>query len=198
VIAGLLEMRDVEVVYGEATRAIRGISLSLPEGGCVALLGPNGAGKSTTARLATGLLKATGGRLAGGSVSYDGASIGGLDSADLVKAGISQVLEGRRIFADLSVEHNLRAGAYVRCSKSQLRGRIAEMYDLFPSLQRRRKVAGGNLSAASSRCWRSPGRSCRNPVYSSLTSRHWDSRRRSSSRYKASLPGFTPAESRSC
>ena len=109
--AAMLEIKDLHVYYG-AIHAIKGISLTVNEGEIVTLIGANGAGKSTTLRTVSGLLTPR-----GGSVSFLGKDISGAPAQDIVRAGISQVPEGRRIFANMTVMENLELGAYIRSDK---------------------------------------------------------------------------------
>ena len=110
----LLEVRDLVVTYGGAVRALRGVSLSVPEGAVVALLGSNGAGKTTLLRTLSSTLSLHRGRVEGGEVSYRGKSLKGFDPARCVASGLVQVPEGRRIFTRLTVEENLEAGGLRR------------------------------------------------------------------------------------
>src|SRR3954462_3892263 len=105
--APLLEVDGLRVTYGGAVLALDGVSFSVPEGGAVALLGANGAGKTTALRAVTGLLRFNGGQITAGSVRFVGQAVKPSDAATLVAAGIAQVLEGRRVFADLTVAENL-------------------------------------------------------------------------------------------
>jgi branched-chain amino acid transport system ATP-binding protein len=109
-----LAVRNVEVVYGSAIHVLRGVSLEVPPGSIVALLGANGAGKTTLLRAVSGLLRFHRGSITKGSVELEGEPIDGLDAAAIVRRGMAQVMEGRRIFAELTVDENLRAGAYTR------------------------------------------------------------------------------------
>src|ERR1700755_2752761 len=108
----LLEVDRLRVTYGGSVLPLEDVGLSVPEGGAVALLGANGAGKTTTLRAVTGLLRFHGGQVTAGSIRFAGRSIKRADAPALVAAGIGQVLEGRRIFADLTVAENLRVGAF--------------------------------------------------------------------------------------
>ena len=109
--AAMLEIKDINVYYG-AIHAIKGISLDVAEGEIVTLIGANGAGKSTTLRTISGLL-----RPKTGGITFLGRDIAALPAQDIVKAGISQVPEGRRIFANMTVMENLELGAYIRTDK---------------------------------------------------------------------------------
>ncbi|GAA3239060.1 ABC transporter ATP-binding protein [Pseudonocardia petroleophila] len=142
----VLSVRNLEVVYNDVALVLRGISLDVPSGAVVALLGANGAGKTTLLRAVTGLLPTHRGRITKGTVALDGQPITGLDAAAVVRRGMSQVMEGRRIFAELSVEDNLRAGAYTRRSRVEVAANHARVMDLFPVLAARRRSTAGYLS----------------------------------------------------
>src|SRR5258706_5919282 len=111
---GLLRVDNLEVVYDKVMVVLRGVSLRVPSGGIVALLGANGAGKTTLLRAICGLLDPHEGEITKGSVAVDGQPIHGLRAAVVVRRGVSQVMEGRRTFAELSVQDNLRLGAHTR------------------------------------------------------------------------------------
>jgi branched-chain amino acid transport system ATP-binding protein len=147
----ILELRDVEVFYGGAIQVLRGISLSVPRGKVVSILGANGAGKTSTLRAISGLLVYQGGRITSGSVTFDGVDITGRDPSANVKAGMAQVMEGRRIFAELTVDENLQAGSYTRknfsrADKAANLENYSRVMDLFPRLQERRKQVAGYMS----------------------------------------------------
>ena len=141
----LLRVGDLEVGYGGSVRALRTVSLSVPEGAVAAVLGGNGAGKSTLLRAISGTLSFTGGSIIAGSVEFAGRRLDGADAAAIVRAGVVQVPEGRRIFAELTVEENLRAGALPLPRRSRVSGRD-RVYDLFPVLRERRRQKAGLLS----------------------------------------------------
>src|SRR5437868_11591642 len=109
-----LVVENVEAVYGQAILALRGVSLALGEGSVVALLGANGAGKSTTLKAISNLIRAERGRVSQGTIRWRGRDILGRDPSTLVSDGLVQVLEGRHVFPQLTVEQNLVTGAYVR------------------------------------------------------------------------------------
>src|SRR5215218_11453233 len=109
-----LAVTNVEVIYDQVILVLRGLSLTVGAGEIVALLGSNGAGKSTTLKAISGLLPSEDGELTQGEIVYDGKRIDGRDAAEIVRRGISQVMEGRRVFEHLTAEENLRAGAYAR------------------------------------------------------------------------------------
>ena len=142
----LLEVRDLGVSYAGALRALRGVSMEVPEGAVLAVLGANGAGKSTLLRAISGTLPLQGGTVDAGSVHFDGRDIGGIGPAEVVRAGIVQVPEGRRIFGELTVEENLRAGAITVRDKDARRRAHERVIDLFPRLGERRKQRAVLLS----------------------------------------------------
>ena len=144
--SALLEVRDLAVSYGGALSALRGVSLSVPQGSIVAVLGSNGAGKSTLLRAISGTLGLQGGTTAGGAIHFEGRDVRDVGPAEAVRAGIVQVPEGRRIFGELTVEENLRAGA-MTVPSSDVRARAYErVFDLFPRLEERRRQRGALLS----------------------------------------------------
>jgi branched-chain amino acid transport system ATP-binding protein len=141
----MLRIANLEVVYHSVVLVLRGISIEVPEQSIVALLGPNGAGKTTLLRALTGLLPIHNGRITKGSVTWRGKDIGGLASDEIVRSGIVQVMEGRRIFADLTVEENLLAGSYTRKDKN-VRKDMERYLERFPVLGERRRRQAGYLS----------------------------------------------------
>jgi branched-chain amino acid transport system ATP-binding protein len=143
--AALLEVANLEVVYHAVSRVLHGVSLVVPRGGVVALLGPNGAGKTTTLRAITGLLRNHDGRVTKGRLLFDDESV--LDRAPdvIVRRGVAQVMEGRRILAELTVEENLRAGGYTRRA-AEVAEDLERSFARFPILADRRRQAAGYLS----------------------------------------------------
>jgi ABC-type branched-subunit amino acid transport system ATPase component len=141
----LVDVRDLEVSYG-GVRALHGLSLGVTAGEIVAVLGSNGAGKTTLLRAISGTLALQRGTIDGGSIEFDGKSLIGLDPADIVHTGVVQVPEGRHIFGDLTVEENLRAGAWGRRERHGRAEAYARVYDLFPRLEERRTQRAGLLS----------------------------------------------------
>lgn len=137
----LLSVRNIEVVYDEVILVLRGLSLDVPRGAVVALLGANGAGKSTTLKAISGLLKTENGEVTRGEIVFDGERIDGGDPARTVRRGISQVMEGRRIIADLTALENLRLGAFTRRDKEVARD-IEMVFAYFPRLKERTGLAG--------------------------------------------------------
>ena len=142
----ILSVENLEVVYNEVLLVLRGISLNVSEGEIVALLGANGAGKTTLLRSITGLLDIHRGRITKGSVTFLGQKTNRDDPSKLVRAGLSQVMEGRRIFAELTVEENLRAGAYTVTSRQKISEAHDRVVSLFPVLASRSRSTAGYLS----------------------------------------------------
>jgi len=141
----LLELANLEVVYHGVVRVLSGVSLTVAPGEIVALLGPNGAGKTTTLRAITGLLDLHEGRITKGEVRFRGESLAGQQPPAIVRRGVSQVMEGRRILGELTVEENLRAGAH-RASRAQIKRDLERWYTRFPVLGDRRGRPAGYLS----------------------------------------------------
>ena len=140
----MLQVTNLEVVYDDVALVLRGISIQVAPGQIVALLGANGAGKTTLLRAVTGLLDVHEGEITKGSIFLDGAPIHKLRPAAVVRMGIGQVMEGRRIFAELSVEENLRIGGHT--SSGSLKERLERCYSLFPVLATRKRSTAGYLS----------------------------------------------------
>lgn len=136
----MLNIQNLHVYYG-GIHALQGISLDVPEGKIIALLGANGAGKSSTLRTIMGIVKA-----AQGSILFEGKSLIGLKSFEVVQRGVALVPEGRRVFTNLTVTENLALGAYIRTDKEQISADIDEIYQLFPRLKEREKQPAGTLS----------------------------------------------------
>ncbi len=142
----MLEVQDLQVTYGGAVEALRGITLAVPDGKVVAVLGSNGAGKTTLLRTVSSVLRLHKGRVESGSVTFDGTSLLGKDPSQCVAMGLVQVPEGRRIFSRLTVEENLRAGGMGARDKSAKKASQQRVYDLFPVLAERRTGRAGLLS----------------------------------------------------
>ncbi|HNQ01788.1 MAG TPA: ABC transporter ATP-binding protein, partial [Syntrophales bacterium] len=136
----LLEIRDLRVKYGNV-EALHGINLSVGEGEIVAILGANGAGKSTTLMAVSRIVKSS-----AGSIEFNGKALQRLKAHDVVREGIIQVPEGRRIFNTLTVEENLSLGAFVRTDATRIAKTREWIYELFPILRERRDQLGGTLS----------------------------------------------------
>lgn len=140
----VLEVTNLEVVYEDVILVLKGVSLSVPDGSIVALLGANGAGKTTVLRAITGLLDVHRGDITKGTVTLDGDPIHHLDGPRTVARGIAQVMEGRRIFREFTVEENLRIGAHT--NRAHLGDNMARAFELFPRLKERRRQVAGYLS----------------------------------------------------
>mgnify|MGYP002517668139 FL=1 len=136
----LLEVKDLEVYYG-VIQALKGISFEVNEGEIVTLIGANGAGKTTTMQSVIGLIPSK-----AGTVTYDGKNITHVPCHKLIKLGMSQVPEGRRIFQELSVYDNLLMGAYTQKDKKLIKETIEKIYDRFPRLKERKNQIAGTLS----------------------------------------------------
>ena len=142
----MLEVSNLEVVYSEVILVLRGLSIHVPDGKIVALLGANGAGKTTTARAIGGLLKVHDGKVTKGSISWNDDDITSAEPSATVKSGITQVMEGRRTFAELTVDENLMCGGFTVKDKGQRDDSYGRIMDLFPVLQERRRSVAGYLS----------------------------------------------------
>jgi branched-chain amino acid transport system ATP-binding protein len=143
----LLEIDNIEVVYNKSVQVLRGLSLRVPKGAIVALLGSNGAGKSTTLKSVSGLLTLEDGEVTAGEVRFRGKDVKGVPPERLVRNGLFHVMEGRRVFEDLTVEENLIAATYALSgSKPSLSDSYELVYNYFPRLKERRKQLAGYLS----------------------------------------------------
>ena len=136
----LLEVEDLRVAYGKI-EAVKGISFKVEEGEVVTLIGTNGAGKTTTLRTLSGLLKPLAGK-----ITFNGQVLNGVPAHKIVAMGIAHSPEGRRIFPRLSIEENLKLGAFLRKDEEGIASDIQRAYDLFPILGERRLQAAGTLS----------------------------------------------------
>ena len=136
----MLKIDNIDVYYG-AIHALKGISLEVNEGEIVTLIGANGAGKSTTLRTISGLLKPK-----AGSITFLGQNIAGVRAHEIVKKGISQVPEGRRVFAEMTVMENLDLGAFVRKDKAGIQQDLKHVFEFFPRLEERKNQSAGTLS----------------------------------------------------
>lgn len=142
----MLALNNIEVIYNDVILVLKGMSIEVPKGKIVALLGSNGAGKSTTLKAISGLLKAEDGEVTDGEIFFEEEKIQEFDAADVVKKGIFQVMEGRRVFEHLTVEENLIAGSYTRNDKSGVSADIQTVYQYFPRLEERKRQVAGYLS----------------------------------------------------
>ena len=141
----LLAVRNLEVVYSDVILVLRGVSLEVPPHAVVALLGANGAGKTTLLRAITGLLGIQRGRCTKGRVEVDGVEVTTATAPEIVRCGLAQVMEGRRLFAELTVEENLRVGGFTQPA-AVARARHDQIYGMFPRLAERRTAIAGYLS----------------------------------------------------
>ncbi len=142
----MLQLNNVEVRYDDVILVLKGLSLRVERGQIAALLGTNGAGKTTTLKAISGLLRPDHGEVTDGSIELDGGEIHSRDADDIVRRGILQVMEGRRVFEHLTVEENLMAGAHTRRDRRHLRSDIARVYTYFPRLAERAAQRAGYLS----------------------------------------------------
>ena len=136
----MLKIKDLHVSYG-GIRALRGVDIEVPDGKIVTLIGANGAGKSTTLRTISGLVKAD-----SGSITYNDTELLGMPINKILEQGIAQVPEGRRVFADLTVQENLKIGAYLRSDKDGIERDLKRVYEIFPRLEERKNQIAGTLS----------------------------------------------------
>jgi branched-chain amino acid transport system ATP-binding protein len=145
--APIVEVNNIEVIYDHVILVLKGVSLSVPQGGIVALLGANGAGKTTTLRSISNLLKAERGEVTKGSILFRGERIDGLTPNDLVKRGCIQVMEGRHCFGHLTIEENLLTGAFTRRDgRAGINQSLERVYAYFPRLKERRGSQAGYTS----------------------------------------------------
>lgn len=142
----MLRVNNIEAVYSRIILALKGVSLHVPEGKIVALLGSNGAGKSTTLKAISGLLAGEGGEITEGTIEFNGEKINNKAPDAIVKNGIFQCMEGRRVFKDLTVEENLMAGAYTRKDRKNIKADIERIYGYFPKLKALQNRKAGFLS----------------------------------------------------
>ena len=136
----LLEVKDLRVSYG-VIEAIKGISFEVNEGEIVTLIGANGAGKTTTMQSVMGLIHPK-----SGTITFDGADIFGMSTHKILRLGMTQVPEGRRIFSELTVYENLLMGAYIEKNREKIKKDMEEIYEIFPRLYERRTQVAGTLS----------------------------------------------------
>jgi branched-chain amino acid transport system ATP-binding protein len=144
--APVLSLNNIEVIYDGVILVLKGVSLTVAAGGITTLLGANGAGKTTTLKAISGLLRPERGEVTKGSIEFDGGRVDRLPAHEIVKRGIVQVFEGRRVFEHLTTEENLIAGAHVQSDARQVRRMLESVYAYFPRLRERRRVQSGYLS----------------------------------------------------
>src|SRR6266513_1773960 len=142
----MLALNNIEVVYDGVILVLKGVSLNAEEGHITTLLGANGAGKTTTLKAISGLLHTERGEVTKGNVELDGKRLDRLLPFDVVKRGVVQVFEGRRVFENLTVDENLLAGAHSRSNSADVKAGIERVYASFPVLKERRHQSAGYLS----------------------------------------------------
>jgi branched-chain amino acid transport system ATP-binding protein len=142
----LLRIENIEVIYNNVILVLKGVSLEVPDGKVVSLLGANGAGKTTTLKAISGLLYTELGEVTRGKIEWGEKTIQGTGPEEIVKAGIVQVLEGRPIFEHLTVEENIKIGAYSRKDRENIEPGVKRVYDLFPLLVNLKGRTSGYLS----------------------------------------------------
>jgi branched-chain amino acid transport system ATP-binding protein len=142
----LLELNNVEVIYSDVILVLKGISLTVPEAEIVALLGANGAGKTTTLKAISGLLRSEDGAVTSGSISFAGKPIHKEEPQNVVRMGIVQVMEGRRILQHMTVEQNLVVGGRAQRNRQELKDALDRIYGYFPKLKEMRNRVSGYLS----------------------------------------------------
>ena len=144
---GLLVVNNIEVVYDHVILVLKGVSLSVPQGGIVALLGANGAGKTTTLKAISNLLRAERGEITKGVITLAGQDVSALGTDELVRRGVVQVMEGRHCFEHLTIEENLLTGAFTRTDgRAAIEQDLAMVYGYFPRLAERRRARAGYTS----------------------------------------------------
>lgn len=142
----LLELNNIEVIYDDVILVLKGMSLTVKKSQIVALLGANGAGKTTTLKAISGLLKSEEGKVTDGTISFKGEQIDRKSPEDIVRGGIFQVMEGRRVFENLTVMENLIAGASTRKDGKHIKDDIDMVFEYFPRLKERSNQLAGYLS----------------------------------------------------
>ena len=142
----MLTVNNIEVCYSQVILVLKGVSLEVPDGNIIALLGANGGGKSTMLKAISGLLKTEEGEITDGSVEFDGERIDQMEPEEIVKRGISQIMEGRMVFEHLSIDENLEAGHYVRRRQTNLKTEKEIVFGYFPRLNDLRHQVSGYLS----------------------------------------------------
>jgi branched-chain amino acid transport system ATP-binding protein len=142
----MLNVNNIEVVYSRVILVLRGVSLAVADGKIVALLGVNGAGKSTTLKAISGLLKTELGEVTHGGIDFNGRRIDGKSAEDIASMGITQVIEGRRLYPHLTADENLKVGAYLNSDNADAKRRLQQVYAYFPPLVDLRQRVSGYLS----------------------------------------------------
>ena len=142
----MLNVNNIEVIYNDVILVLKGLSLKIYQGQIVSLLGANGAGKTSTLKAISGLLKTEEGEVTDGIIEFEGKPIHRLEPEEIVRRGIFQVMEGRRVFEDLTVEENLIAAAHLQKGRKKIRGLQELVYSYFPRIKERHNALAGYLS----------------------------------------------------
>ena len=142
----IIKINSIEVKYHEVILVLKGVSIEVPQRGIVALLGANGAGKSTTLKAISGLLKHEDGKVTDGNIMFLGERIDRKNAEEIAKAGIVQVIEGRKVFEHLSVEQNLIVGAHLSRDRGAVKDGLEMVYHYFPRLKQKRNETAGFIS----------------------------------------------------
>lgn len=142
----MLQLNNIEVMYNNVILVLKGISIQVEKGKITTILGANGAGKTTTLKAISGVLRSERGEITHGTIELDGERIDRMPGHDIVRKGVVQVFEGRRVFVNLTAEENLIAGAHIEPSKVEMRRRMELVYEYFPRIAERRHARAGYLS----------------------------------------------------
>lgn len=142
----MIKLNNIEVIYSQVILVLKGVSLEVGEGQIVALLGANGAGKTTTLKAISGLLKTEDGEVTDGNIEFNDVRIDRRNPEEIVRMGIVQIMEGRRVFEHLTVEENLMTGAYGRRDGARIKDDLEKVYGYFSGLKDRRHQTSGYLS----------------------------------------------------
>ncbi len=142
----MLRLNNIEVIYSDVILVLKGVSLEVPDGKIISLLGANGAGKTTSLKAISGVLYTELGKVTDGSIEFDGNRIDGKAPEEIVQRGIVQVMEGRRLFEHLTIEENLRVGAYFRKDREAISRDLESVYRYFPRLKDLKGRVSGYLS----------------------------------------------------
>jgi branched-chain amino acid transport system ATP-binding protein len=147
----ILEIRDLVLSFG-GLKALNGVDLHVHDKEILAVIGPNGAGKTTTLKAISGVLRTELGEVTDGSIEFEDKRIDRMNPEEIVRLGVVQVMEGRRLFEHLTVEENLLVGAYLRTNKAEVRRDLEKAYDYFPRLKELRRRTSGTCRAVSVKC----------------------------------------------
>jgi branched-chain amino acid transport system ATP-binding protein len=142
----MLQLNNVEVIFSNVILVLKGVSIGVKEGSITTVLGANGAGKTTTLKSISGLLRSERGEVTRGTIELNGERIDQMAPFDIVRKGVVQVFEGRRVFVNLTAEENLIAGGHTERNTAKMRQRIDLVYQYFPRIAERRDVRSGYLS----------------------------------------------------